>query len=171
MFRTSTLPCVIVLGFILAVPAISEAGPPLICQVFDAGKAPVLPWGTGPGWNTPDGRYDVKRLTSDTLRLLTPDAPVIARMENMRRATIYAAQNAQVAKELLAAVVARASSSSDPHASFDAGYLIESYKQAAHLHRGPVPTTDGYAMVTRAIAQVASNRDMRLAASLMKSGN
>src|SRR5687768_18327176 len=37
--------------------------------------------------------YDVQQLTTDTLRLLTAEAPILARMENMRRATIYAAQN------------------------------------------------------------------------------
>jgi hypothetical protein len=157
-------------GLLLAVPAISEAGAPLICHPFDPGNAQVLQWGSGPGWNTPDGRYDVRRLVGDTMRLLGPNVPVIARMENLRRATIYAVQDARVAQELLTALVSRASSSAEAHAIFDAGYLIESYKQAAHQLRGPAPTADGYAMVIRAIGMTTGNGEMEFAASLMKSG-
>ena len=97
-----------------------------------------MPWGSGPGWNTLDRSYDVRRLTADTLRLLSPDAPILARMENLRRATIYASQDRRVAEELLAAVVARTTSTTpgakDPLALFDAGYLIESYRQATHIY-------------------------------------
>jgi hypothetical protein len=88
---------------LLAVSTAATAGPPLICHPFDAGPAAVLPWGQGPGWNTPDRSYDVERLTADTLRLLSPEAPVRARMENLRRATIYASKDRRVAAELLAA--------------------------------------------------------------------
>ena len=158
------------LGLLLALPAISEAGPPLICHPFDPGNAAVLQWGSGPGWNTPDNRYNVQRLTADVLQLLSSNAPVIARMENLRRATIYAAQDERIARALLSAVLARASGSSDPQRLFDAGYLIESYKQAAHLHRGAPPTADGYAMVVNAIALAGANGEMEFAASLMKGG-
>ena len=125
---------------VLALPRISEAGPPLICHPFATGTESVLSWGTGSGWNTPDRRYDVQRLTADVLQLLSPKAPILARMENIRRATIYAGQDPRIANELLAAVLARAVAASagtapDPLALFDAGYLLESYKQAAHLHR------------------------------------
>ena len=44
--------------------------------------APLLPWAQGQGWNTPGPSYDVHKLTADTLKLLTPDAPILARMEN-----------------------------------------------------------------------------------------
>src|SRR5262245_56531281 len=92
----------------LALAAAAEAGPPLICHPFNAGNAALLPWAsTGQGWNTPDRSYDIKNLTSDTLRLLSPDAPILARMENMRRATIYAGQDERVAADLLTAVLAR----------------------------------------------------------------
>src|SRR5262245_30371578 len=117
--------------FMLAETA--EAGPPLICHPFDAGSAAMLPWGPGQGWNTPDRSYDVQRLTADTLRLLTPATPVIARMEIMRRATIYANQDRKVALALMKAVLDRAKAtpeaSRDPLPWFDAGYLIESYRQ------------------------------------------
>src|ERR1700682_5889825 len=123
------------LGVLMAASHAVEAGPPLICHSFEAGAAPLLPWSSGAGWNTPDRSYEVQRLTADTLRLLGPDAPVLARMENLRRATIYAARDRPVAAELLAAVLGRALGAAadggrDPLAWFDAGYLIESYRQA-----------------------------------------
>ena len=63
--------------------------------------------------------------------MLTPDAPILTRMENMRRATIYAMRDPVIAHELLKAVTARAlATTTDGRAWFDAGYLIESYKQA-----------------------------------------
>ena len=177
------------LAALIAFPTLSEAGPPHICHPFATAGEALLSWGSGPGWNTPDRRYDVQRLTADTLRLLTPNAPVLARMENIRRATIYAAQDARVANELLSAVLARALASvsgnaPDPQALFDAGYLLESYKQAAHLHRynmlAPAandrwtlrnePGGDGYAMVMRASALLHGSPDMEFAASLMKEG-
>ena len=88
-------------ALLLSAPSISEAGPPLICHPFQTARAELLPWGTGEGWNTPDRSYDVQRLPADMLRLLTADAPVLARMENMRRAAIYAAQDGRVADQLL----------------------------------------------------------------------
>jgi hypothetical protein len=166
------------------------AGPPLICHQFDAGKAQVLPWaGDGKSWNTPDRSYDVKNLTADTLRLLSPDAPILARMENMRRATIYAGQDEGVAAELLRAVLARAQSDAgrgrDSLAWFDAGYLIESYRQASHIYKWDMlepaqrsawklrtepAGLDGYAMVTKALRVGGPNAEMEFAASLMKDG-
>jgi hypothetical protein len=190
MMHTRLLvPVILAATVVAALPRSAEAGPPLICHPFDAGASAVLPWGSGPGWNTPDRRYDVQRLTVETLRLLTRDAPVIARMENLRRATIYAAQDPRVANELLSAVLARAlstvaSGAPDPQVLFDAGYLLESYKQAAHLHRYSMlapesaaswtlrtePGGNGYALVVRAIALTGGSADMEFAASLMSEG-
>ena len=96
------------LGFLFSVAVAAEAGPPLICHAFDAGTAPLLTWGRGQGWDTPDRSYDVSRLTADTVALLTPDAPILARMENLRRATIYAARDKKAAAELMSALMKRA---------------------------------------------------------------
>jgi hypothetical protein len=177
------------LGLVLLVAGTAEAGPPLICHAFDAGNARLLPWAQqGQGWNTPDPKYDVHKLTADTLQLLTADAPILARMENLRRATIYAASDKQVAAELLAAVMGRAQNgngSKDPLAIFDAGYLIESYRQATHIYKWDMLTSaerakwalraepeglDGYALVTKAITMTGTSPDMEFAASLMKDG-
>jgi len=167
----------------------AEAGPPLICHPFEAGKASLLPWASGQGWNTPDRSYDVQRLAADTVRLLSPDMPVLARMENLRRATIYAAQDKQVAAELLTAVLGRTLSSAakderDALAWFDAGYLIESYRQASHIYKWDMlagaervawnlrrePALDGYAFVRKAIHLAGGQAEMEFAASLMKDG-
>ena len=178
----------IALGLVLSLAAVAEAGPPLICHAFDAGPASLLPWSQGQGWNNPDRAYDVKKLTTDTLRLLTPDAPILARMENLRRATIYAASDREVASELMAAVMGRAQSAEgarDPLAQFDAGYLVESYRQATHIYKWDMLTSaergkwtlrseptniDGYALVTKAITMTGTNPEMEFAASLMKEG-
>jgi hypothetical protein len=179
---------VLALAFLLAAAAIAEAGPPLICHPFDAGTASLLPWGRGQGWNTPDRSYDVNRLTADTLRLLSADAPILARMENLRRATIYASQNRVMADALMSAILARTKApgaSSDPLAWFDAGFLVESYRQASHIYKWDMLTgsdrtkwtlrdapagVDGYALVVKAIALAGASAEMEFAASLMKDG-
>ena len=158
---------------LVALPSVALAGPPLICHPFQTAGDELLPWAAGPGWNNPDPKYNVQRLRADLLRLLTADAPVLARMENMRRAAIYAAKDKRVADELLQALIARASTSgspSNPAALFDAGYLVESYKQASHLHGWGPPAEDGYAMVVRAIGASGGNAEMEFAASLMTQG-
>lgn len=175
------------LGFLLSVAVAAEAGPPLICHAFDAGNAPLLSWGQGQGWDSPDQSYDVSRLTADTVRLLAPDAPILARMENLRRATIYAARDRKVAAELMTAITKRAEAggSGNALAWFDAGYLVESYRQASHIYKWNMLTAaerakwtlrsepggvDGYAMVVKAIATAGTNPEMEFAASLMKTG-
>ena len=170
---------------VLTIAAVAEAGPPLICHPFDAGKAQLLPWAArGQEWNAPDRSYDVNRLTADTLKLLSPDAPILARMENMRRATIYASQDARVATELLSALLQRAeqttsSGARNPLALFDAGYLVETYHQALGINRTSDALTvalrdrkviDGYAMVRRAMDVGGATPEMEFAASLMKEG-
>jgi hypothetical protein len=127
---------VVIAAALLAVPAQSIAGPPLLCRPFEIGSAPSLPWGTG-GWNSPAANSPLDHLITDTLSLLSPEAPVLARMETIRRATIYASRDVRVAADLLSAVSRRAlernSSTSDPHAWFDFGYLGETFKQADRL--------------------------------------
>jgi hypothetical protein len=177
------------LAVFTAMSGTAEAGPPLICHPFDAGSSALLPWGSGPGWNTPDRGYDVQRLTADTLRLLTPTAPVLARMENMRRATIYAGQDRTVAAALLKAVIDRAKSarpgSNDPMSWFDAGYLIETYRQnegtarfnmladservLAEFRSAP-HGAEGYGFVLKALQFAGQNPEMEFAASLMQRG-
>lgn len=176
------------LAALLLTPAASFAGPPLICFPFDIGAEAPLPWAGGTNWNAPDPRYDVRRLTGDTIRALGAKTPVLVRMETLRRATIYASHDPKTANELLAAILARAASAMtaatpDPFAIFDAGYLIESYKQAAHMFKDGLlmdasprwtmrndPAGDGYQLVRRALQLTNGHPDMEFAASLMRQG-
>jgi hypothetical protein len=164
-----------------ATPAL--AGPPLICFPFQTEGGKLIAWGTGPGWNTPNPSYDIKTLVADTTAVLAGDAPVLTRMENMRRATIYAMRDPQVAQELLKAVMNRAlATTTDSRAWFDAGYLIESYKQAVHLRNNGKPElrtwaavdetirVDGYNWVKKAMAMTAPSAELEFAASLMTQG-
>lgn len=118
--------------FIFATAA--QAGPPLICHAFEIGNAKSLPL-AGHGWNLSGSEnYDTKNLAADTLEILQPDTPVLVRMETLRRATLYARQDPIAAKALLAKLHARATSAEsaghpDALAWFDAGYLVETYKQ------------------------------------------
>jgi hypothetical protein len=174
----------VVMMLAFASPAL--AGPPLICHPFDTAGGALLEWGSGPGWNTPHPSYDVKKLPAEVARLLDADAPVLTRMENLRRATIYAMKDPAVAHQLLTVVMGRAlTPRSNAQAWFDAGYLIESYKQATHLReRGSLWSkdkawtatdetlkVDGYGFVKKAMAMAgAPNAEMEFAASLMTHG-
>lgn len=165
---------------LLAAPAL--AGPPLICYPFETASGKLISWGKGSGWNTPDPSYDLKNLVADTTSTLTADAPVLTRMENMRRATIYAMHDPVVAEQLLKAVMARAlSTTNDGRAWFDAGYLIESYRQAVHMRDRKSPShawaavdgtikVDGYGFVKKAMVMAGPNPEMEFAASLMTQG-
>jgi hypothetical protein len=162
------------------------AGPPLICHPFEVEGGNLIAWGTGAGWNTPDRSYEIKRLVADTTAVLTPDAPILTRMENMRRATIYAMRDPVIANELLKALTARAlATTTDSRAWFDAGYLIESYRQmksagpwemlagTEHLwadFRNDPRAVDGYGFVRKALRLAGSNAEMEFAASLMQQG-
>lgn len=165
-----------------ATPAL--AGPPLICFPFETEGGKLIAWGSGPGWNTPDRSYDIKKLVADTNAILATDAPILNRMETMRRATIYAMRDPQIAQELLKSVMTRAlATTNDSRAWFDAGYLIESYKQATHLRDQRKPElrawagvdetirVDGYNWVKKAMAMTAPSAEMEFAASLMTQGS
>jgi hypothetical protein len=162
---------------LFATPAL--AGPPLICHPFDTDSGTLIAWGPGPGWNTPDPTYDISRLVADTTAALTPDTAVLTRMENLRRATIYAMRDPAVAEQLLKALMTRAlRTTTDAGAWFDAGYVIEAYRQGPHLRRrsaswAAVDETirvDGYGFVKKAMAMTGPNAAMELAASLMTQG-
>jgi hypothetical protein len=167
------------------------AGPPLICHALDIGSAPSLPWNPDLTlWNlNANTNYDRSHLVADTLALLTPSTPVIVRMETIRRATLYAAQDQQIAKRLLLAVRARAFESEKSGRSealagalawFDLGYMVECYKQAnlsyrkldsggweAVIRPNPASNLDGYAWVEKAIGRRGEDPEMEFAAALI----
>ncbi len=154
----------------------AQAGPPLICHPVDIGAAASLPWGSGPGWNTPQPAYDRARLVSDTLALLSPATPVRVRMETLRRATVYAMSDPERGRELLTRLEARvregAPGSDNALALFDAGYLIETLKQARVITGRDIvdPSRDGQAMVGKARQGREKDPDMAYAAELIASG-
>ena len=163
----------LVLAGVTALAPTAHAGPPLICWPFDIGNAKSLPWGSN-GWNAPRTDYNVTSLSKDALALLTPRTPVIVRMETLRRATIYASKNSSIADELFSLLRTRALETEakgrpDGLAWFDAGYLVESYKQMALIlqHRHSEPALDGYAWVKKAIHLRGGDSEMEFAAALI----
>jgi hypothetical protein len=157
----------ILLGF----TTFAFAGPPLICHPIEIGQAKSLPWVE---FNHPGSTdYDLRNLSRDTLALLDSRTPVLVRMETLRRATIYARQDSQVAKELIARLQERAANSDaagrpDALAWFDVGYLAEAYKQ--WMGKGePNPATglDGYSWVRKAISLRGSDPEMEFVAALI----
>ena len=149
----------------------AQAGPPLICHPIEIGQAKSLPW---IDWNQKGtGGYDLKNLTRDTLAILDSSAPVLLRMETLRRATIYARQDPQVAKELLTRLQARAANSTDSGLSealawFDVGYLIETYHQwIGKAEPNPAAGLDGYAWVKKAVRLRGQDPEMEFAAALI----
>ena len=159
----------------LVVPAAVQAGPPLICHPFDIGTARSLPIGPADGgWSAIDRSYDKSKLVSDTLALLTPETPTIVRMETLRRATMYVADDEAGAKGLLQALRDRAAKSPASRAEaltlFDVGYLVETYRQLGTQKRGlsmAAGDIDGYTMVTTAMKVVKDDPSLHFAAALM----
>jgi len=171
--RVSCLAAVAATALLTARPAL--AGPPLICFPFDVQGARTLPMGAG-GWHQTDPSYDVSRLVPDTLALLTPDTPVIVRMETMRRATVYAAAHPPLGASLLASLQERARTASPdaaPLARFDLGYLVETYRQGGMAFKDNslprVDAIDGYQMVLDALA-LRSDPQIEFAAAIITYG-
>jgi hypothetical protein len=151
----------------------ANAGPPLICHQIEIGNAKSLPW-VSHDWNLSEGeKYDTRNLVRDTLAILDSNAPVLVRMETLRRATLYARRDPQAAKELLTKLYTRATTAkfagrADALAWFDAGYLAESYKQwISKEENNPATGLDGYAWVKQAIAIRGDDPQMEFAAALI----
>ena len=140
------------------------AGPPLVCFPFEIGNARSLPI-VHTGYGAVDPKYDVSRLSADTIELLDAKTPVIVHMETMRRAALYALANRPAGADLLAKVRERAGKKTEnaPLAVFDFGYLVETYRQAGvHL----ADDIDGYVWVQKAIA-LQKDPQMEFAAALI----
>lgn len=152
---------------ILVLVGSALAGPALICHRFEIGSAKSLPW-TGDSWNlSGNDSYDTKNLSRDTLAILDANAPVLVRMETLRRATLYARKDSQAAKELLIKLHARTNTSpSDALAWFDLGYLAATYSQWLG-NQNPAAALDGYDLVKKAISLRGSDPQMEFAAALI----
>ena len=153
-----------ILLFILVTSAL--AGPPLICHRIEIGTARSLPW-AGTAWNlSGNENYDTRNLVRDTLAILDSNAPVLVRMETMRRATLYAGKDSQAAKELVIRLHARTNiQPADALAWFDVGYLAAAYGQ--WLKQNPASGLDAYALVQKALSLRGNDPEMEFAAALI----
>jgi hypothetical protein len=164
-------------AILLGLTTVAQAGPPLICHAIEIGQAKSLPWvdfNRKASWD-----YDLKNLTRDTLAILDSGAPVLVRMETLRRATIYARQDPHVAKELITRLQARAADSDaaghpDALAWFDLGYLAAAYRQwigpgTPYFKGEPNPATDldGYVLIEKALTLRGQDPEMEFAAALV----
>ena len=177
------------LAAVLLFSSAAFAGPPLLCHPFDTGGAASLPWGKG-GWNSTDRGYDTQRLSADTLRLLAADTPVIARMETLRRAAIYASANGAQVRDLATKLDARIAAAKTPQAKalalFDAGYFAETLQDVARLQgydmpgigkadtaaiRAVLARGDGSVRIAEALRLRADDASLRFASALVASAD
>jgi hypothetical protein len=157
---------------LVAFPTLALAGPPLICHAIEIGAAKSLPW-VDLNYRQGSGNYDLKNLSRDTLAILDSNPPVLVHMETLRRATLYARQDQQAAKELITRMQARTTAAEAPGHSqslalFDLGYLAETYKQwLGRSEPNPAAGVDGYALVKKAINSSGEDPEMEFAAALI----
>ena len=169
--RTFSPLAISTVAVLLGFTTFAQAGPPLICHPIEIGQAKSLPWVEFNHRGRTD--YELKNLSRDTLAILDSHTPVLVRMETLRRATIYARQDRQVAKELITRLQERAANSdaagrSDALAWFDVGYLAEAYKQwMGKGEPNPAAGLDGYSLVRKAISLRGSDPEMEFAAALI----
>jgi hypothetical protein len=160
-----------IVAVLLALSTFALAGPPLVCHRIEIGPVRTLPW-VDLNYRKGVGNYDLNNLSNDTLAILDSNPSVLVHMETLRRATIYARQDPQVAKELLTRLHARASNaetgSTGALAWFDLGYLAETYKQwFGQGEPDPARALDGLAWVGKAIQMRGSDPEMEFAAALI----
>jgi hypothetical protein len=169
--RTFSRLAISTMAVLLGFATFAQAGPLLICHPIEIGPAKSLPWVEFNHKGSSD--YDLKNLSRDTMAVLDSRAPVLVRMETLRRATIYARQDPQAAKQLIMRLQERAANSDaaghpDALAWFDVGYLAEAYQQ--WLGKGepnPAAGLDGYSLVRKAISLRGSDPEMEFAAALI----
>ena len=168
----SRIVCMTIALMMVGLGGFAFAGPPLVCFPFETNGQPSLPWG-GSAWHDSSPTYDTAKLARDTVSLLGNDVPVLARMETLRRAGIYAAKDTKAGGELLSALRTRVKNSSDrkslAYGFFDLGYFAETYRQASLANRQPEPhQIDGYSLVSKALQDMSNNDpEMHFAAALM----
>ena len=165
------LTSMIIASFAVLCP-LAQAGPPLICHPLDIGPAKSLPWTMNPNhWDGSDPSFDLQKLAPETLALLTPDTPVLVRMETLRRAAIYSSRNWNAGSELLAQLMARAmNNDKDGLAWFDAGYLAETFRQYEFQLKRKIPAVfDGYSWTQKAMQLSGPNAEMEYASALIRS--
>ena len=175
-------PIALIVLIVLSLQQQAQAGPPLICHPYEIGNAKSLPW-NGSQWRDVKRDYPLNRLVDDTLALLTKDTPIIVRMETLRRAAMYASwavydkevgyatPDLKVAHALMARLQERieVTQRKDALALFDAGYFIETWKQATgRADHDKLPKVNGYELVKQASSLFSHNAAMEFAAALIR---
>src|SRR6478736_5716216 len=172
--RVHSLALPVVLGAALASASPAFAGPPLLCHPFDIGGAASLPWDGSSSWYQGQSGYDVSRVVADTDALLTPTTPIVVRMETLRRAVIYASDDAKTASALLDHVMDRvrkadAAGKPDAIAYLDAAYVNEAMREITLLGESaewrtraaalrPLVKEDaGYTLVQRTVELISAD--------------
>ncbi len=178
------------IGFIMLLWAVAVPRPAVagrcapLCRAFDIADARSLPWGDE--WWQGKADYDIAHVVADTEGMLTPDTPVIVRMETIRRAALYASRDRQLAEQLLARVMERARATeragqSDALAWFDAAYLantlyqigefddVPQVKALAKNVNGVARDIDAYALVQKSLALRPNDAEMQFGAALIAS--
>jgi hypothetical protein len=152
----------------IATMFVAQAGPPLICHPYNIGGAKSLPWGTGSDWNAENPAYNIQNLVTDTLAILDQGAPVLVRMETLRRAVLYGANDHTAARALLAKLKDREAATPSANAYFDYGYFLASLKQIHWLYKEDLSAgVDGYQFVEKALALRPDSPEMHFAAAIM----
>ncbi|HYK88308.1 MAG TPA: hypothetical protein VE398_06040 [Acidobacteriota bacterium] len=164
-------------ALVLAVSVpVAMAGPPLLCHIFNIGNAKSLPWSAGEkDWNTPSADYDTRHLVEDTVAILTDSAPVIVRMETIRRATLYCGKDPTLGAALLGRFKTLATGGEqkkrDALRLFDYGYLVETMKQGSITRElkdlaRTAGSLDGYSFIQEALQARGNDPEMEFAAAL-----
>lgn len=133
---------------------------------FDIGAARSLPWSTDAGRGRAD--YKIAGLISDTEALLTPNTPVVVRLETLRRAVLYASTDRHLAQRLLNTFLdrarrAEASGAPDALAYLDAAFVNDLFQQIGDHYNPPFTSLsaqvrglaglgDGYGLVQKGLA-------------------
>ena len=165
----------------LVAPLPTFAGGTLAARMFDIAGAKSLPWASG-AWDMQAG-YDRQQLVKDTMALLTPQTPVLVRMETMRRALIYAnggkagdeakfqTPGENLSRLLLDKLMARVEAAehkgqADTLALFDAGFFVESWRYSFDKGKA-LPEVNGYELIKKASALQKTDATMEFAAALI----
>jgi len=146
---------------ILGLAGAVRAGPPAICWPIEIGDAKTLPEEDATLAKDPD------RVVEATLRLLDGSLPVLARMETLRRASLYLADSRAGRNALSRALAnrvldAEADGRNAALAWFDAGYAAGCFEQ---LHAEASPR--GYRWVRHANELAGGDARMEYALCLL----
>ena len=168
--RRATLALVLVAA--LASPAL--AGPPLVCFPFDIGTARSLPWAPDTGWKGLRDDYDLTKLTSDTTSICPHPRQSWSGWKHCGgpRCTRRATKRREGLLDWIEPARRRGNRQRQPRALalFDAGYLIEVYKQLTPISAKTgelAASLDGYAMVRQSLALSGNDPAIEFAAALM----